>query len=169
MSGHITFPEGRYQNPLHSPHPSYCIAEVCIAGWTTGWFLGLTWKWDESPNSRMRGHPSLLCVGARLPPGLREWKADILPFLQLPAWWTWRGLAGFLRKERSLTATTGKGGSLDASWRTAPPHLHPVLQSSLLFPERRKQRWREKNCIKENCFWGSLRHCSGCTVLCLPH
>ncbi|XP_074196337.1 UDP-N-acetylglucosamine transporter TMEM241 isoform X4 [Rhinolophus sinicus] len=42
-------------------------------------------------------------------------------FAKLPAWWTWRGLAGFLRKERSLTATTGKGGSLDASWRTAPP------------------------------------------------
>ncbi|KAM5219528.1 UDP-N-acetylglucosamine transporter TMEM241 isoform 2-T2 [Hipposideros larvatus] len=36
-------------------------------------------------------------------------------FAKPPARWTWRGLAGFLRKERRLKVTTGKGGSLDAS------------------------------------------------------
>lgn len=88
------------------------MAEV-YSGWITGWLLGLTRQWDESPSSRTRGAPYPAVCGARQPPGSRERKADdLLPFfaascsadLERPCWFSQsRREAKGDRRERRLT------------------------------------------------------------------
>lgn len=88
------------------------MAEV-YSGWITGWLLGLTRQWDESPSSRTRGAPYPAVCGARQPPGSRERKADdLLPFfaascsadLERPCWFSQsRRESKGDRRERRLT------------------------------------------------------------------